>query len=67
MLKSKKTNLNFGTYLTQVNQELKKVTWATREDTLRLTGLVIISSLILGALVGSLDFIFTQLLQFILR
>lgn len=46
--------INFASYLTEVNNELKKVTWPTREETIRLTRIVLIatiaSSLILGAL-----------------
>lgn len=54
------------TYLKQTLGELKQVTWPSQKATLRLTVLVIVLSLVVGAYVGLLDFSFTNLLKFLL-
>jgi len=40
--------------------ELRKVTWPTREETQRLTSLVVAVSLAVGLSLGALDFFFTK-------
>ena len=40
--------------------EMRKVTWPSREETLRLTGVVLLLSLSIGFLLGALDFILTR-------
>lgn len=47
--------------------ELKKVTWPTREKTIRLTATVIIISLIIGAYIGIIDFLLAQGLNALLK
>ena len=42
-------------FLKEVIAELKKVTWPTREETIKLTAVVIAISVIVGAFIGSLD------------
>jgi len=42
-------------FLKEVVAELKKVTWPTREETIKLTAVVIAISVIVGAFIGSLD------------
>ena len=42
-------------FLQEVLLELKKVTWPTREETIKLTVLVIAISVIVGAFIGGLD------------
>ena len=42
--------------VTEVISELSRVTWPTREETLRLTGLVILVSVIIGIFIGFWDF-----------
>lgn len=59
--------MNPLTYLKDTLSELKQVRWPTRQATLRLTGVVIVISLLVAAYVGSLDFLFTNLLTFILK
>ncbi len=51
------------TYIKQSIDELKKVQWPTREQAIRLTVYVIGASLIVGLLVGALDFAFAKLLE----
>lgn len=50
----------------EVINELKKVTWPTRQETTRLTVLVITVSVAIGAALGSLDFLFSRLLNVLL-
>jgi preprotein translocase subunit SecE len=42
--------------------ELQKVTWPSREETFRLTGIVLAISLAVGLLLGLLDFGFSRFL-----
>lgn len=48
-------------------QELKRVDWPTRQETTRLTIIVIIISLAVAIFLGALDFAFTRLLQLFLK
>ena len=41
-------------------EELKKVTWPTRKETIRLTLVVIAISLIIGMYIGIIDILLTQ-------
>lgn len=43
--------------------ELKKVVWLTRQEIIYLTGLVLLVSVVMGALLGIIDFGFTQLVN----
>lgn len=54
-------------FLQQVYAELTKVTWPTRAEVIRLTAVVIIISVIVGVFIGGLDFIFTSLLQVVVK
>lgn len=54
-------------FLRETQDELRKVTWPTRAEVIRLTGVVIVVSLAVGIYVGGLDFIFTQMLQSIAK
>jgi len=55
------------TFLQQVIAELRKVTWPTRQEVVRLTVTVILISIIVGVFIGGLDFIFTSLLQLVVK
>jgi preprotein translocase subunit SecE len=55
-------------FLQESGQELKKVNWPSRSETIRYTLFVIGLSLTLAAFLGLLDFVFVQLLEkFIVR
>jgi preprotein translocase subunit SecE len=54
-------------YLKEVRAELKRVVWPTRKQVGRLTSNVIVLSLIFGAFLGALDYIFTSITQAVLR
>ena len=43
--------------------ELKKVVWPTRQQTVNLSTVVVITSIVVGVLLGAIDWIFTQLMQ----
>ncbi len=48
-------------FLKEVRDELKKVVWPTRDEVIRLTGVVIIVSVAVGIFLGGTDFILTKL------
>jgi preprotein translocase subunit SecE len=48
------------TFLHEVIAELKKVTWPTREETVKLTVVVIVISILVGAFIGGLDSLFVK-------
>lgn len=50
-------------FLSESKQELKRVNWPRREETVRYTIFVIILSLSIAAFLGILDYIFIQILQ----
>jgi len=50
-------------FIGEIIAELKKVTWPSREDTTRLTAMVIVICLIVGAIMGVLDYGFTRLAE----
>ena len=49
-------------FFSEVKSELSKVTWPKKNEVLRLTGIVILVSVIVGFYVGGLDYLFTNLL-----
>lgn len=54
-------------FLKEVREELSKVVWPTRDEVIRLTLTVILVSLIVGLLLGGLDFLLTKLLELVVR
>ena len=62
-LKEKKPNLfqKIKNWWRQTIGELRKVTWPTKEDALALTRIVLIVTVIMSAILGILDFIFSRL------
>ena len=55
----------FGFFISIIN-ELKKVTWPTREDATRLTAIVLAVCVIAGLFLGAFDLAFTELFTKIL-
>lgn len=45
--------------------ELKKVTWPTKDQVIRLTAVVIALSLVVGILLGGIDFVFSSLYRLV--
>lgn len=54
-------------FLKETRDELKKVVWPTRQETIRLTLVVIAVSLLVGLFLGGLDFIFTKVLGIVVK
>ena len=50
-------------YVSGVIAELKKVNWPTRQETLRLAGIVFAICAVMGAIMGGFDYGFTQLVN----
>ena len=53
-------------FFSEVRMELAKVTWPTREETIKLTLIVLAVSAIIGLYVGGLDFLYTKILSLVL-
>jgi len=51
----------------EVISELRRVTWPTRQETIRLTWMVIGVAAAIGAFLGLIDIGFARLMDFILR
>jgi len=58
---------NATNYFNEVRAEMAKVTWPTRSQTIRMTILVIIVSVVMGIFIGGLDFVFSRTLTAILQ
>lgn len=54
-------------FLSDIREELKKVTWPTRRETVRLTSVVVGISLIIGFYVGIIDVLLTKGLELLSR
>ena len=51
------------TFFKEVRLEMKKVNWPTRDETIKFTLTVLGVSVVVAAFLGSLDFIFNDLLS----
>jgi preprotein translocase subunit SecE len=63
---SKRRSNPISRYLRESIAELKKVTWPTRQEAMQLTVIVLIVVTAMSALLGSLDFVFSRLIAFII-
>ena len=54
-------------YLTGITEELKKVTWPSRSQVIKLSFVVISISLIIAFYVGLLDIMLAKLLEFLTK
>jgi len=54
-------------YFREVRVELSKVSWPKREEVIKLTAVVSIISVIVGAYLGALDLLFTKMLEYIIN
>jgi preprotein translocase subunit SecE len=57
---TQRTNVFFK----EVWVELKRVSWLSRNDVLRYTGMVLAVTIIVAGFLGGLDFIFTEALKY---
>jgi preprotein translocase subunit SecE len=53
-------------FLRETRDELRKVVWPTREEIIRLTGVVILVSVLVGLFLGGTDYILTKLVELII-
>jgi preprotein translocase subunit SecE len=53
-------------YLRETRAELSKVSWPTRQEALSLTGVVLVVVAVSSLILGSFDFLFARLFQFVL-
>ena len=65
-MSDKQRSLPVIQYLTEVREELRRVSWPTRQQTLQKTSIVIVVSIIVGTYIGVLDFAFTRLMSFLI-
>ncbi len=63
---SKKKSNPVTRYFRDTSAELKKVTWPTRQEATKLTIIVLIVVGFMSALLGTLDYIFSRLMGFII-
>ncbi len=54
-------------FISEVIAELKKVTWPTREETIKLTVMVVVISFVVGAFIGGLDILLVKITSVILK
>lgn len=59
--------INILNFLKEVKEELEKVAWPSREQTIRYTILVVIVAMAVGLFLGGLDYILTAMTAFILK
>ncbi|OGK10231.1 preprotein translocase subunit SecE [Candidatus Roizmanbacteria bacterium RIFCSPHIGHO2_01_FULL_35_10] len=60
-----KKTLPAPAFTRDIIEELKKVTWPSRENTIRLTLVVVGMSLIIGLYIGIIDILLTKGLEFL--
>ncbi len=53
--------------MNEAKEELNKVAWPTREQTIRYTVLVILVTVVVGVALGGLDYILTLLTTFLIE
>ncbi len=58
---------NIFVFFKEVQEELGKVTWPSREQTIRYTILVILVAVLVGLFLGGLDYILTAMTAFFLK
>ena len=54
-------------YLKATRAEVRKVNWPTRQEALRLTMVVLAVTIFMALILGALDYLFAQLIGFIIR
>lgn len=54
-------------FLLETRAELMQVVWPKRAEVIKLTGVVIITSIIVGLYIGGLDLLFTKVVTFLIE
>jgi len=66
-MKDKKGQPKPFLFLKEIQRELKKATWPSRQETIRLTSIVVFVSLVVASFIGFLDFSFTKLVGIVIK
>ena len=53
-------------YYRETVGELKKVVWPTREEAIRLTAIVLLVITVMAIVLGTFDYLFSQLVRFLI-
>ena len=61
-----KRNNAVANYISETIAELKKVTWLSRRDLFYLSGLVLLVSVVVGVVLGVIDFGFSELIRWLI-
>ena len=64
--KSRKKQNPIARFLRETIGELSKVSWPSREEALRLTGIVLVVVFVMSTVLVLLDFLFSRLFAFII-
>ncbi len=62
-----KKKISSPTFGKEVVEELKRVSWPTKKQTIYLTAVVVVISLTIGLYIGIIDILLTKFLEFITR
>ena len=54
-------------FIKEVKEELKKVSWSTRQEILQSTGVVIVATLLLAVYIGVIDLMLSKLLSILFK
>ncbi len=63
-MSNKGNMVKISQFLKEVRQEVKKVTWPTRQDTIRYSIMVAVASLLVAVYLGGVDYVVTSLLEY---
>ncbi len=53
-------------FLKESKQEIKKVSWPTRQETLKYTVVIIVTALLVAAFLGGIDALIHRILEFVI-
>ncbi|MCL2547318.1 MAG: preprotein translocase subunit SecE [Oscillospiraceae bacterium] len=69
MSETKKVGLlsRVGKWFREMRSELKKVTWPTLPQVINNTGIVLLMMLIVGVIIGAIDLVWENAIEWILR
>jgi preprotein translocase subunit SecE len=62
---TEKTESGIVRFFRDAWSEMRKVVWPSQQETIRLTGVVITISIVVGLLLALCDLLFTQMVQYI--
>ncbi len=63
MAKAKVNPMSLVNYFKESRDELKKVSWPSREQTIRYTAIVAVASVVVGLVTGAFDYLLTLIIE----